>query len=367
MTQIVAGDIGGTNARFSLIDVTAGSDKPGRVLHQEVLESRAYKTFEAALARFLEGARKTSLTKIRLQVLAASFGIAGPVVDQRVKTTNLPWLIDAAKISSEFSIPRVTLLNDLVAVGLGAMAAPTSKLVSIHNGRPRTKGGNVSVIAAGTGLGEAAFLWDTASATHIACPTEGSHVDFAPRTQVEYELWKSLQREHGHVSYERVASGSTIHMLYTFFVRDQRVPESKSNAAIVVGARDKNPAIVELAESGKSEAAMRAIELWSSVYGAEAGNLALKTLSTAGVFVCGGASARLVKILAKGLPTRKKRAAGSAPSPFLEAFLDKGRMRPLLEKTPIAVCTESLAGLLGAAAHAARQAHNPKKSSKKGG
>ena len=355
MSLIVAGDIGGTRARFALLE---GTGK--KVLHQEVLESRTFPTFEGALGRFLEGARAKG--KAKGTVRAASFGIAGPVVDQRVKTTNLPWVIDAAVVSAEFRIERVTLLNDLVAVGLGALAAGPSKLRSIHVGPPRKTGGNVAVIAAGTGLGEASFVWD--GTTHVACPTEGAHVDFAPRTPVEVDLWKLLAREYGHVSYERVASGSTIAVLYTFFVRDQRVPESAAAASYVARAEDPNVAVVDLAEKGTSEAAMRAVELWCSVYGAEAGNLALKSLATSGIYVCGGASARLAGVLAEGLPARRKgdkkkgaRAdAAVNPSPFLEAFVDKGRMRPLLEKIPIAVCTESLAGLFGAAAHAAKEA-----------
>ena len=356
MSPIVAGDIGGTRARFALLEATGK-----KVLHQDVLESRTFPTFEAALGRFLEGARAKGKTKGPIR--AASFGIAGPVVDQRVKTTNLPWVIDAATVSKEFRIERVTLLNDLVAVGLGALAAAPSKLRSIHVGKPRTTGGNLAVIAAGTGLGEASFVWD--GTTHVACPTEGSHVDFAPRNPTEIELWKLLAREYGHVSYERVASGSTIAALYTFFVRDMRVPESEPNASYVARAKDQNVAVVDLAEKGKSEAAMRAVELWCSVYGAEAGNLALKSLATSGVYVCGGASARLANVLAEGLPARrkaKKKNGGRAgatpvsPSPFIEAFLDKGRMRPLLEKIPIAVCIESLAGLFGAAAHAAKEA-----------
>ena len=352
MNQILAGDIGGTRARFALLDATGR-----RVVHQEVLESRTFGTFEAALARFLDGARALRKTGQKGdKIVAASFGIAGPVVDQRVKTTNLPWVIGAETIRRELGVPEVTLLNDLVAVGLGALVAPPAKLHVLHVGRPRKTGGNLAVIAAGTGLGEAAFVWD--GKTHVACPTEGAHVDFAARTPIEAELWAMLQREYGHVSYERVASGSTIAVVYTFFVRDQRVPESKANASHVARAPDQNVAVVDLAESGKSEAAMRAIELWSSVYGAEAGNLALKCLATSGVYVCGGASARLASVLAHGLPARRKRASlsGAAASPFLDAFVDKGRMRPILEKIPIAVCLEPLAGLLGAAAHAARAA-----------
>lgn len=350
---VLAGDVGGTRARFALLEPTGR-----RTLHHEVLESRGFETFEGALGRFLANARESSrvTAKAAERIAAASFGIAGPVVDQRVKTTNLPWVIDAKTIREEFGIAEVTLLNDLVAVGLGAAAASPKKLESIQVGRPRVTGGTFAVIAAGTGLGEAAFVWD--GERHVPCPTEGSHVDFAPRSAVEHELWKVLTREYGHVSYERVASGSTIAALYTFFVRDQGVRESKASAALVARAPDPNVTVVELAEAGQSEAAMRAIELWTSVYGAEAGNLALKSLATAGVFVCGGVSARLAGVLARGLPSRRKKK-GQASSPFLEAFLDKGRMRPLLEKVPIAVCTEPLAGLRGAAAHAARQAAIP--------
>lgn len=353
-TQILAGDIGGTNARFALLDPTGR-----RVHHQEVLESQTFGTFELALARFLDGARKAGKVDTkRHDIAAASFGIAGPVVDQRVKTTNLPWVVAAESIRSALDVAKVTLLNDLVAVGLGALAAPPSKLEVLHLGRPRKTGGNLAVIAAGTGLGEAAFVWD--GQTHVACPTEGAHVDFGPRNAVEAELWTILQREYGHVSYERVCAASIIHVLYTFFVRDRRVAESRANAARVAGAEDPNVAVVDLAESGKSEAAMRAIELWSSVYGAETGNLALKCLASSGIYVCGGASARLAKVLARGLPARARKKRGPpALSPFLAAFLDKGRMRPVLEQMPIAVCTEPLAGLLGAAAHAAKQAASP--------
>jgi glucokinase len=311
-----------------------------------VLGSREHDRFESAVGKFLAGARK--VTK-KATIAAATFGIAGPVVDGRVKTTNLPWVVDASAVAKELDIPKVTLLNDLVAVGLGALEAPAAKLEVLHLGRPKTSGANVAVIAAGTGLGEAAFVWD--GTRHVPLATEGAHVDFAPRTPIESELWSELVREYGHVSYERVASGSTIHVLYNFFVRSRKVAESKSNAAHVLRAPDPNVAVVELAETGKSEAAMRAVDLWAAVYGAEASNLALKTLATGGVFVCGGASARLAKVLAKGLPQRKAKG----PSPFVEAFRDKGRMRPLVEKIPVAVLTEPLAGLLGAASHAAKQ------------
>jgi glucokinase len=321
--QVLAGDIGGTRARFAVYDASGK-----KLVDQDVLESRTFATFEAALHTFLKG---------RGKVAAATFGIAGPVVDQRVKTTNLPWLIDARAISSKFGIPNVTLLNDLVAVGLGALASPPSKLTVLQNGRPKSEGANLAVIAAGTGLGEATFIWD--GEQHIACPTEGGHADFAPKNALEQALLNDLAQEHGHVSWERVSSGSSISMIYRFVLRAERIKESRDAAKCIAEAKDTNVAVVELAESKKSKAAVRAIELWSSMYGSEAGNLALKCLASGGLYVAGGVSARLAPIMAK---------------PFLSAFVDKGRMRSLLEKIPVAVALEPRAGLLGAAHHAAR-------------
>ena len=340
MSHVLAGDIGGTRARFAVFDTTKDAPK---LVHSDTLESQSFKTFEGAFAEFLARAGKPKLA-------AATMGIAGPVVDQKVKTTNLPWTIDAQKISKKFAIPRVTLLNDLMAVGLGAIASGPKQLVSLQNGRPKREG-TLAVIAAGTGLGEAMFVWD--GQEHIACASEGGHSDFAPRTKVEDELLGLLRAKYGRVSYERVASGSTISVIYEFFIKEQKVKESKGNAKIVAAAADKNVAVVALATSGKSDAAMRAVDLWCSIYGSEAGNLALKALSTAGVFVCGGVAASLAPVLAKGLPKSKTK---SKKSPFLDAFADKGRMRTLMEKMPIAVCIEPRAGLLGAATHAASQA-----------
>lgn len=348
MSLILAGDIGGTHARFALLRPDGR-----KVVHEEVLDSKTFPRFEDAVQRFLEGAEPSM--RRGTKIVAASFGIAGPVVGGRVKTTNLPWTVEEAKVGRAIGVRKVTLLNDLVASGLGAMAASARKLEVVYLGRPAKTGGNVAVIAAGTGLGEAAFIWD--GEAHVPCATEGSHVDLAPRNDVEIALWRVLAKRFGHVSYERVASASTISVVYDFFVRDRNVRESKANRALVADADDANVAVVELAVGRKSEAAMRAIELWSSVYGAEAGNLALKTFATSGVYLCGGASAKLVDVLAHGLPGRVKRGNRS---PFITSFLDKGRMRPLLEAIPIAVCTESLAGLRGAAAHAATVANEAK-------
>lgn len=337
MTHVLAGDIGGTNSRFAVFDVKKNGPK---LVHQDVLPSHDYKTFEAVFTDFLGKAGKPKLA-------AASMGIAGPVVDQKVKTTNLPWSIDAKAISKKFKIPQVTLLNDLMAVGLGAIAAHGKQITVLQNGRPKPEG-TIAVIAAGTGLGEAVFVWD--GHEHIACASEGGHTDFAPRNTVEDELLSMMRSQYGRVSYERVASGSTIGVLYDFFVKEQKIKESKDNAKAIAMAHDRNVAVVELATSGKSVAAMHAVDTWCSIYGSEAGNLALKSLSTAGVYVCGGVAAALAPVLAKGLPKSKTKKHAS---PFLDAFLDKGRLRPLMESIPLAICTEPRAGLLGAATHAA--------------
>src|SRR5690606_16163247 len=218
----------------------------------------------------------------------------------------LPWTFDARPLPRTFDIPCVTLLNDLVAVGLGALAAAPSKLAVLHLGRPKKRGGNVAVIAAGTGLGEAAFVWD--GERHVPCATEGAHVTFAPRTPVEAELAAQLAAKHGHVSYERVAAGPAISTLYRFFVDTKKLRETKAVGALLAGAPDPNVAIVDLAERGQSEAAMSALDLFCSVYGAEAGNLALKCLASSGVYVAGGLSTRLASILAEGLPARRRRS-----------------------------------------------------------
>jgi glucokinase len=341
VNAVLAGDVGGTNSRFAMIEVESK-----KTLHEAVLPSRDYPSFISALRHFLSEA--PAAPRIR----AASFGIAGPAIDGRVNATNLPWRIDARVVARNLDLPNVTLFNDLVAVGLGAIAS--RKLFVVHLGRPKRgpkrEVGNLGVIAAGTGLGEAAFVWD--GTKHVPCASEGAHVDFAPRTPVESDLLAKLRSDYGHVSYERVVAASAIAMIYDFFVCDQHVAESNENAARVASSSDRNAAVVELALAGSSEAAMRAVDLWASIYGAEAGNLALKCFATGGIYVCGGVSAYLASVLAFGLPARRQAKSEPALSPFVEAFVDKGRMRSVLEKIPVVVVTESKVGLLGAAAHA---------------
>jgi glucokinase len=334
--MILAGDIGGTNARLALC-----TPDGKRIVRQDAIPSRDQPSLERIVKAFL-GPRPPSIR-------AATLGIAGPVVGGRVQTTNLPWVLDERSLSRKLGIAKVTLINDLVALGLGALTAPRSKLHKLQGGSlPRKKGATLAVIAAGTGLGECALVWDGRNGGFVPLGTEGGHTDFAPQSALETELYDyllGLSALHPdgngsrHVSYERIVSGPGLGRLYDFFRDVKKMPEAPKNTLALGAAPDRNAAIARLGASGESALARGALELFASLYGAEAGNLALKTLATGGVFVAGGIAASLANELGRG--------------PFLTSFAAKGRMRPLLEKVPIAVVLDSKVGLAGSVYHAA--------------
>ncbi|HEY1697376.1 MAG TPA: glucokinase [Polyangiaceae bacterium] len=319
--MLLAGDIGGTRARLTLL----GPD--GKARRHEVFESRAFPSLEAVLQRFLG--------KPAPRVTAAAFGVAGPVVGGRCVATNLPWVIDAKRIARRLGIARVTLLNDLVALALGALDVPRSKLrVLGEAGAPKKRGGNVAVIAAGTGLGEAMLVWDDVSGRFVPSATEGGHADFAPADELQGELLAFLRRRNDHVSWERLVSGMGLGNLYDFFREGRGIAESTDSARALDAASDRNAAIAQLADAGTSEPARHAVELFTRLYGAEAGNLALKTLAVGGVYVCGNIAAKMLPRLEMG--------------GFRQAFEDKGRFRSLLAKVPLAVVLDTDVGLAGA-------------------
>jgi glucokinase len=318
----VVGDIGGTHARLSLLGRT------GRTVRRDVLESRRYPSLEAVVHSFLDGDGQ------RPKVQAAAFGIAGPVVGNRVTATNLPWVIDARSLARKLSIKRVTLLNDLVALALGTLEVSRTKCHVLGDaGLPRKRGANIAVLAAGTGLGEAILVWD--GTRFVPSATEGGHADFGPRDDLEVELLQFLRSRFGHVSWERILSGNGLGNLYDFFRQGKGVPETADNAHHVEGAADRNATIADMGIQGTSEAAVRAVELFATIYGAEAGNLALKALALGGVYVCGNIAARMLPVIDRGH--------------FRRAFADKGRFMPLMEKIPVAVIADTDIGLAGAA------------------
>jgi glucokinase len=321
----VAGDIGGTNSRLSLLARTATGP---RVVREESFESRKFASLDAVLRAFLG--------KPAPSVKAAAFGVAGPVVKGRALITNLGWVVDARALSRKLGIARVTLLNDLVALAVGTLVVPRRKVRVLGDaGAPKRKGANVAVLAAGTGLGQAILVWDEETQRHVPSPTEGGHSDFAPADELQDELAVFLRKRFGkHVSWERILSGDGLGSLYDFFREAKGVVETEGNAAAICAAPDRNAAISQLGMNRKSKAASRAVDLFASIYGAEAGNLALKTLSVGGVYVCGNIAAHMLPVLEKGQ--------------FLRAFVAKGRQQSLMERIPVGVVLDTGIGLAGA-------------------
>jgi glucokinase len=318
----LVGDIGGTHTRLSLVDPT------GRTVRRQDLESRRFPSLEEAVRTFLDTERRSP--KVRVAV----FGVAGVVVRGRVKATNLPWIVDAKVLARRLSIKRVTLLNDLVALALGTLSVSSRKLHVLGSaGSPRRKNANLAVLGAGTGLGEAMLVWH--EGRYVPSATEGGHTDFAPRDELEIELLRFLRARFGHVSWERILSGNGLSNLYDFFCQRQGFVESPENIRAIAAAPDRNAAISELGISEQSQAASHAIELFATIYGAEAGNLALKTLALGGVYVTGAIASRLLPVLDRG--------------GFRRAFADKGRFVPLMETIPVAVVLDPDIGLAGAA------------------
>jgi len=257
-------------------------------------------------------------------------GIAGPVVDGRGVTVNLPWVVDERVLASAIPATRVRLLNDLEATAHGVGALAESELMPLQAGAPRA--GNVAVIAAGTGLGEAIVVGDREPRTAVA--TEGGHADFAPRGELEDELLRHLRKEFGRVSYERVLSGPGLVNVYRF-LRDTGVARETAQVAAMMRERDPAAVVTERGMDGGDRLCEMTLNIFVSVYGAEAGNLALKALAVGGVVVAGGIAPRITSVLAAG--------------GFITAFRDKGRLASLMETIPVHVALNPKTALLGAA------------------
>lgn len=322
--MILAGDIGGTNTRLALVDAAPGGM---RVLFEETYPSREWTCLEAVLGEFL-ALRSAAFT-------AASFGIAGPVRDGRCEATNLPWVVDAKNVAMRLRLERVGLVNDLVANAYGIALLRGRDLVTLNRGA-RNARGNQALISAGTGLGEAGLIWD--GEAHRPFGSEGGHADFAPRNRLEMELLEYLLKSHGRVSFERVVSGPGLVNLYRF-LRDTGRGEEPPWLAEQLRDGDQAAVISRNALDGRSPVCVQALDLFVSLYGAQAGNLALTVMATGGVFLGGGIAPQV-------LPKLKE------PS-FMNAFTAKGRLSPLLRDMPVRVIMNPKTALLGAARHAA--------------
>ena len=258
-------------------------------------------------------------------------GVAGPVIDGRCTAPNLPWEVDEASLAPAVTTRRVKLVNDLEATGHGVLGLPTSALAMLQAGAPRKA--TMALIAAGTGLGEVLLVWD--GRRYRVVSSEGGHTDFAPRTDLEMELFQFLREEFGRVSYERVVSGPGLYNIYRFLVASDGTPEPEWLRSRMESG-DPSAVVAEAALEHRDPRSVQALEIFVSVYGAEAGNLALKALAVGGVFVAGGIAPKI----------RAKLEDGA----FIAAFRDKGRLSGMLASIPVRLVLEPRAALLGAAA-----------------
>jgi len=325
--MILAGDIGATKTRLALFDGSAGRTDP---IAERTYASHDYPGLEVIAAEFV---RATNAS-----IRSACFGVAGPVKDGRSSTTNLAWIVDSRDLARDLRLPRVALLNDLEASAYGLPWLRPDEIIVLQEGAPDAAG-HAALIAAGTGLGEAGLYWDGRS--HRPFATEGGHASFAPSDEIQIDLLRHLLRRFEQVSWERVLSGPGLVNIYSF-LRDTGRGEEPPWLADEISSGEAAAVISTVALSGRCRLCSDALDLFVTLYGAEAGNFALKVMASGGVYVGGG-------IAPKILP----RLRGPA---FIGAFVAKGRMRPLLEAMPVRVVLNDRLALLGAARYAVSEA-----------
>jgi glucokinase len=321
--RVLSGDIGGTKTRLAVIAVDGIRLRTER---EQSYASREYALFEDLLGDFIRGSVAPS---------RAAFGIAGPVQGRVAQTTNLPWRVDADALQNKFGLGKCVLLNDLEATASSLPALGAEDMLTLQAGAPHDAGGNAAVIAAGTGLGEAGLFWN--GVRHQPFATEGGHASFSPSDDTEIALLQHLQQRHAHVSWERIISGPGLVMLHEFLCLHRNVPVPDW-LRLEMQQGDAAASIANAALSGRDEFCVDTLDWFARLYGAEAGNLALKVMSRGGLYLGGGIAPKILPFLKNGA--------------FLDAFCNKGRMRPLLEAMPVKVILNDRAALYGAALHA---------------
>ena len=333
--MILAGDVGGTKVHLALYDFTSGQLHP---IRDQKFPAHEFASLDAVVNEFLTGDEKNPAAK-REEILAACFGVPGPVREGRLKLTNLPWTLDVRELSRSLSIQHVFLINDLQANGYGIPELAPEMIYTLHEGDANVTG-HRGLVSAGTGLGEALLIWN--GKTHHPIPSEGGHCDFAARSNREIAMLDYLRNTlKGRVSFERVVSGLGIQNVYRFLRDVEKLDEPKWLCDRMAG-EDPNVVIGECAEDGSSSICFETMKTFASAYGAEAGNLALKVLATGGIYLGGGIAPKRLKTMQNGF--------------FMQAFLDKGRMSPLLQSIPVRVILDDTCALLGAAAYAEARA-----------
>jgi glucokinase len=322
MSIQLAGDVGGTKTALAIVDSELG---PRNFLEKATYPSADYPSLDALVAEFLKGKK--------WQLARASIDVAGPVVDGRCQTTNLPWVIEEKSLSKELGIP-VRLVNDLDAIAHAIPLLEAGDLETLNPGAP-VKHGALAVIAPGTGLGEA-FLEGNGT-SYRAYPSEGGHTDFAPSGPLQLKLLNYLMDRFGHVSYERVCSGIGVPNLYAFIKDSGIYPEPDWLREQIAAASDPAPVIGQAALDDKADIAVATLDLFVSILGSEAGNLALKVLATGGIYLGGGIPPRIIPFLKK--------------AEFFHSLQNKGRFSTLLANIPIHIILNPEAALIGAARH----------------
>ena len=315
--KVLAGDIGGTNARFAIIEGNT-------IIFERHYPSRDFDKFEDVFAVFVEDAPEPVPSH-------TCMAVAGVVEGNRVEATNIPWTIDGHDLKERFGLETLRLINDFEAAAWGITVLHRDHLVQIGGGKPISDGPK-AMLGAGTGLGQAILV--PCNEGYRVLPTEGGHVDFAPRDEKEIELLRYLMKEFPHVSVERILSGPGLVHIYEFLLEEQ---DSREGIFFKQSVHEKDQAafITKHALQGTDELCQRAVRMFCSIYGAEAGNLALKCLSTGGVYVAGGIAPKILPILSEG--------------GFRQAFESKGRMEKVLKHIPTYIVTSPQLGLLGAA------------------
>jgi glucokinase len=321
--MILAADIGGTKTILALCN------SQGQAMLEQSYPSQEYASFNEIVRLFL--------STVNDPPRQACFGVAGPVRQGRAQTTNLPWMIDAQELGTDLGFTQVHVINDLEATAYGIAGLGSSDLLTLNPGQPNAQG-NAAVIAAGTGLGEAGLYWDGQTYHPFAC--EGGHTDFAPNSKLQVALLEYLMSKFEHVSWERVLSGAGIYNLYQF-LRDTQVDQEPEWLAQQLQIGDPAAIITQAALEEKCVLCSCALEFFVTLYGAAAGNLALKLMATGGIFIGGGIAPKIISHL--------------QPSHFMAAFRKKGRMSELLEAIPVHVILNPKTALLGAARYAIAQ------------
>jgi glucokinase len=328
-TMILAGDIGGTKTLLGLFDAVPARPRPVVVRSFGTLDHADLQTM---IAEFLRDGEAVEARATLGAIESACFGVAGPVVDETVKVTNVPWFVDARRVAAALGLARVALLNDLEALAHAVPALRESETHLLQAGEA-LRGGNIGLIAAGTGLGQA--LLHNIYVRFVPSASEAGHADFAARTEREIALTRDLTARYGRADVEHVVSGRGL-------VNIHRVAHQQPCAAAVdLESHDAPAAISAAAVEHRCAGCVETLDMFIEAYGAESGNLALRAVSTGGLFIGGGIAPKILPMLTTGA--------------FMRAFLAKPPLAPMLSAMPVKVILNAESGLLGAAVFAANQ------------